>query len=344
MGLVLVALFSAGCAASSEGAAPDVVSSRSDAEGSSTGSSEAELRDRRMWPFSVDSPWNTPVGRDANFADALDETTRSLRDPAVTPWVNSHEWSHPVERASTADPLVEIDFESTNLDPFKPGHLSLHLPADAVAAAGTDRHLHVIDPTGMFVHEFFNFQRDAEGATADYYVKTDLAGTGMGQGGTRAYGGSALGGLIRTWELERGEIRHALALALENSQLRTGFTWPAVSEDDDGGSTYEGTIRMGALVAIPPWVHVEGMALTDGGLILARALQDYGAYVVDRASSMTFAAEPGADQQLIDQMRSDLPRIRRELRVIWDNYPDRIGGMGQRVADYAPELAPVGQR
>jgi hypothetical protein len=212
------------------------------------------------------------------------------------------------------------------------------MPDGARAAAGADAHLHILSPDGHTAHEFFDFQRTDDGATAEYYVVSDLTGSGVLDGGTRAYGGSALGGLIRTWELEKGEIRHALALALGGQQLRRGPVWPADSEDDNSLETYSGQIPMGALLAIPETVSVEAMQLSPDGLVVARALQRYGAYVVDQARDMTFYAEPSAAMDRIERIREDLPRIRRELRIVANNGPDRVGGGGRPIAPLAPPL------
>ncbi|GAB3301023.1 hypothetical protein GCM10027511_16090 [Hymenobacter humi] len=101
------------------------------------------------------------------------------------------------------------------------------VPLDSRIAEGTDRHMHVVAPDGSAVVEYFGATRVS---TVDYTVlrraEVDLDGRGIGpQHGVRAYGGSAIGGLIRGWEVDKsdprysGVIRHPLAMAVEGSKL-----------------------------------------------------------------------------------------------------------------------------
>jgi hypothetical protein len=114
--------------------------------------------------------------------------------------------------------------------------------------------------------------------------------------------------------------------------------WPATEEDAIAPQTYRGTIPMGTLLAIPPAVDVESMILSPEGRMIARALQRYGAYVVDQAEVMAFYAEPDAPPAVIQAIREDLPRIRRELRIVTNNGPGRVGGGGQPTVPPAPPL------
>lgn len=52
-------------------------------------------------------------------------------------------------------------------------------------------------------------------------VRVDLYGKGIGpNGGSRAFEGSVHGGMVRQWEIEAGEIKHALAMACGKAQMR----------------------------------------------------------------------------------------------------------------------------
>jgi hypothetical protein len=169
-------------------------------------------------------------------------------------------------------------------------------------------------------------------------VRTDLYGPGVGQGGVRAYGGSAIGGLIRSWELEEGTIRHALALALDADQLGRGPVWPATAEDGDAARSYTGDVPMGTLAAIPPSIDVAALGLSPAGLAAAHALQDYGAYVVDRSGCTCLYAEPSAPATAVSQLRKDVARLRSLLRVVTNSGPAAVGGPGSRRAPLAPAL------
>jgi hypothetical protein len=322
-------------------------------------------RDATLWPFSADSPWNTPLGAGVELEPEDGPMTTALRieedddGDRIATWVNSEEFSIPVVLASEDDPVVEID------DSFRED-ATIYLPDDAGPAAGTDGHLVVIRPDRRTADEFFSLEEGDDGWTSERHHVTDLHGLGIGpQAGVRAYGGSALGGLIRAWEVDPehpdhdGVIRHALAVALPAMMLRydggepgydgdgygtaTGYTWPATEQDYDSPEDYEGPIPMGTLVAIPPDVDVDALGLPAELVAIGRALQDYGAYVVDRAAGVVaFYAEPGVPDSWLDVVRGPnastegLERLRGLLRVVTNNAPSSVGGGGERAAPAAP--------
>jgi hypothetical protein len=293
-------------------------------------------RDPFEWPFDANSPWNTPIGTAAKFRPTNSADTLSLLDTRIQTWVNSDEFSHPIVRSSPSDPLVRVRYENGGKAPVGAGEVELNIPSRAEPAVGADAHLHVVAPDGATAHEFYFFERTPTGATASYYVISDLKGPGIGEGGTRAYGGSAIGGLIRSWEIKEGRIGHALAVALVGEQLKQGPVWPATEEDRSAPSTYTGTIPIGSLIAIPSNVDVGAMPLSREGMILARALQEYGAYVVDQAFALTLYAEPDVPANEMDALRKDFQRIRRDLRIVSNNGPETVGGGGEPIAPPAP--------
>jgi hypothetical protein len=72
-----------------------------------------------------------------------------------------------------------------------------------------------------------------------------------------------------------------------------GWVWPAISADDNWQSTYRGqevtNLYMGGLVAIPLSVDINGLGLRlPQSVNIARALQQYGAYIVDRGDPWVF--------------------------------------------------------
>jgi hypothetical protein len=299
-------------------------------------------RDPFLWPFAVESPWNTPIGSAATYAEADASATADLVDANVPAYVNAGEYSHPVHRSSASDPMVRVRWRFGVAAPFTDGATDYRIPRDASPAAGADAHLHVLDPDGQTLHEAFEMSRETgDERTAFKYAAVDIRGSGIGDDGnegTRAYGGSAIGGLIRTWDLEAGVIRHALALTLTNDQLRSGFVWPATSQDT-GGPTYAGNVPMGSLVAIPAAVDLDRLDLSCGGRMLARALQDYGAYVVDRGGAFALYAEPTAEgTSEIDDMRGDLPALRALLRGVVNSSSGSVGGGGTPRQPPAPPL------
>jgi hypothetical protein len=297
-----------------------------------TAAPQVSTRDATRWPFASTSPWNLPIGSGAEFATAIDGRHVSLLLPTVTPWVNAGQYSHPIVRATDSDPLASVTRTGYPTQYYR-------IPTTARPAAGTDKHLHVVEPNGRWVHESWNTSGTSPTYTTGYHVLTDLHGPGVGQGGVRAYGGSAIGGLIRAWELDAGVIPHALALAVTGDQLRTGPVWPATSQDGNASTTYHGNLPMGSYVAIPPWVDIDTLGLRAGARLVAKALQDYGAYVVDRAGAFTLFADPSLDtDSRIADVRADLGKIRAVLGVVTNNTSTNVNGGGTRRAALAPPL------
>lgn len=286
------------------------------------------LRRATSHPFTDTSPWNIPLGSGALFESAAATETANLLSGGVG--LNAESFSHPIYQAAETDPLVTVTVGGSTF--------TYRIPAAAVPALGSDAHLHVIQPDKRYVFEAWMFAwTGPTTATSSYVVRVDMLGTGFA-GGVRAYGGAAIGGLIRSAELDAGSIPHVVAIALGAGQLKSGFVYPATSQDGDHATSYTGQVPMGRLVGIPPSTDVTTLGLTADGLVLARALQDYGAYVVDRASNFVFFAEPGSSSTRLAALRTDLAVLRGALRVITNNAKATPGGNGTRRRPFA---APV---
>ena len=285
-------------------------------------------RDPAMWPFSSTSPWNRPIGSYAQLSSPDDPRVLTVRGEDGR--VNSNNgYSHPVYRAEDDDPETLIQ------DLSHPGRTkSALVPTEAVPASGSDGHLHVISPDGRYVYETWKAERqDDTHLTAARVERNDLLGSGVLHGGTRAYGGSAIGGLVRRWELDAGEIRHAVAIALDPSQLVVGPVWPANADDDEYPPG--GTVPMGTLFTIPHWVDVDDLGLNRDALAVARAIQDYGAYVVDQGAPFVLYLEQGVTEEQHANVDAQIGVIKDLVLVVTNNGPRSIGGGG------APRVEPA---
>ena len=227
-------------------------------------------RDAALWPFSVDSPWNTPIGSAATYGDLADGRTAAITAPSLRSYINAGSWSLPVHIAVGSDPVATVSSPS--------GQFSLRWPRDARPAAplGGDASLNVIGPNRRTLDEMWEVKGSGRSWTAGHHVTTDLYGSGIGGGGARAYGGSAMGGLIRTWEVIFGFMHHALAMSLPRSLQETGPVWPAALEDVDAATSYGGPIPLGTLFAIPLDVDLFALGLSPQCLLLGLTLQRYG--------------------------------------------------------------------
>jgi hypothetical protein len=130
---------------------------------------------------------------------------------------------------------------------------------------------------------------------------------------------SGMGGVLRAWEVQGGEIHHALTFLLPPGRLKHGPVWPSSREDFWGFRDYAGHVPIGTRIAIPASVRLAALGLSPPGLRLARALQAYGAYCDDSVGSdaIVLTAENAAEGLPgLAAMREDWKRIRRELRVV----------------------------
>jgi hypothetical protein len=325
-------------------------------------------RDPMLWPFSL-SPWNRPLGDGAVYSAPGSANTIDAQQYDIG--INAGNWSHPIYQAVAANPTYDL-YRRTSGGYSVAANFSnqqfrrsFKVPPDAAPASNGssptdqafDGHMHVIDPAKTFVDEMYAAaggpagsidhagRRISETNGGRFMLHGDgltvVSGTGQG---SRAYKGAGMAGLIRRWELEAGEIRHALACAYRHEQAApNSFVWPALGTDaQQSGNT--GSLPMGALLCIPRTVNLASLGLTAGGLVFATALQRFGAYIVDRNSSrLVFYAEPSCEGMTqLTQMRADGDSaiISNQLvRVTNNSSSGDVAGGGNPLAPLPPALA-----
>ncbi len=215
----------------------------------------------------------------------------------------------------------------------------------------------------------------------------DIYGTGI-YGAHGGSGLSAIGGTLRVHELTptSGPLKHALKINIYGAQNLTldasdkGYRWPARMQDSyaatDGDSRKYGSSRgtspviedakMGALFALKPDFDVEALR-TEPAKVIAQALIDYGAYVVDDTAWSVFQMEveygpagdfteefeknwgfpfednsaTGSDTSGWSDWALDIRDMFVELHIIADNAIDNVGGAGERRVEMAAALKKV---
>jgi hypothetical protein len=222
---------------------------------------------------------------------------------------------------------------------------TLRLPAGACPSPDTDALMAVVQPDG-WVLDVYNAVVTSDGRVVGSMASwIDARGDGTGWwNGRRASMLPSFAGLIRTGEIAAGRIPHALAALVPTTVLGKAFRWPAYTMDRNSG--YTGTLPMGALLAIPASVDIRQLGLSPRGLVIARAAQDYGIYVVDRGGTgLTILAELGNPEIRWDRVGSaapdwmDLETIGDHLRWVDNNGPDSRGGGGTLRQPLAPPVS-----
>lgn len=288
-------------------------------------------RDAAQHPFASTSPWNTPIGSGAKFESATGQRTASLQ-AGGKPVINRDQWSVAVFLAKQSDPTAKIVGVRNKVE------FQAVVPTATKPTGGDDRHVTVVQPDGVTAYDVFKWETYTGGvATTQIVNKIDLRGSGINQGG-RAARVPSVAGLIRAQELKDLKIDHALALAAPGTVLKSGYEWPATAQDYGGDTTYTGGAPMGTLFAIPGSVDVTKLGLSPEGLALARALQNYGTYLVDRAGTNALYCELDCNATQYDALRVAWRTLQPHVRAVTNNSATNVGGGGTPRVPLSPEI------
>ncbi len=300
-------------------------------------------RDAADQPYNSTSPWNMPIGSSAQFAAP---TSPNWPDANKYGFIMTSDpkWSVSIYVAKASDPVRKI----YRTDDTHPGYLAftVHVPANIAVGQGGDDELAIIDPTHKSVIEMIHTAILPNGdIQAPFPNKIDLYGPGISDQyiGACAYGGSCSAGLIRKGEMAKG-IHHALRMSLTPTTMNWSApggkhqVWPASSADTNGNYPGTGNIYIGSLMAIPASVDISKIAKPGTSLYnLAKALQDYGAYVTD-AGYENIYVDPAAEQDV--QSVNYNNALAPYLQVVTNNGPGSVGGGGTPREPLAAPLQP----
>jgi hypothetical protein len=262
-------------------------------------------------PFRLFSPtsfWNKELPANATLDPTSSavvgafnvEIAKEVADNK-SPTLNTTSYSVPVYTVPADQPTVKVTLEDAN----KPLTLqaawdAVPLPADAQPAVGSDKHLVVWQPSTDRLWEFWHleesssgWQAAAGGAMENVSSDSGAYGPGAWAGAASWWGASATslsiaGGLITLEDLEKGQINHALAMALPDTR-RGVFASPA--ERTDGADTEPLSLPEGAHLRLDPSLNLASLHLPKLTLMLAEAAQRYGIIVRDTAGNVALYAQ-----------------------------------------------------
>ena len=173
---------------------------------------------------------------------------------------------------------------------------------DAKPAAGNDAHMAVYDVATGVMRQYFGVTYVNSGeykfkGSGYFIAKPGLRGLAKDNYWMRlTKGGSSVVGMLNPLsqigieEVRAGEINHALSFTIAHA--RKGFSWPAKAGDgdlDDADAPMEGQ-----WCRIDPKVDLDKLGLSPMTLMIAKAVQKYGAYAADKnAFCHTFTTEHG---------------------------------------------------
>ena len=343
-------------------------------------------RDPFLQPFTSTSIWNMPIGsgalyEPANLIPATKQTLVSdqhviVMTPAAPPMTIVN---NPAGAAGASGQRCDTSGAFLTTAP---------IPADFYVASSTSNLPLVAsaaDGRTLIQGEPFAHCLGFADGTLDKPLDP-VPGDLYGDGGSGWDGGShlsALGGAIRLGELvPGGAIDHALQIDVDAPNLYYAGsasscpTWPATVCDSYASTTYTGTnpdLRMGSLLALPASLNLNTLGLeTPPAMILAKAFQDYGAYIANDAhrSVNNIVTEYGPTGSVADVVNStcgveqggkfdaawgypfetcapgasaewahDIQTIFANLSIVTNNSQGSPGGGGIPIVPLAPPLA-----
>lgn len=337
-------------------------------------------RDPLLQPFSENSIWNRPIGSGAVYVHAhiepaldagmtVDEDyiVMTPGEPLVDIYENTAGWDREKDRCKKEGGIL----------------FSAPIPASFIVdkttwdGATPNAGLAVLMPDKRTIRQTQPFAKCEASAATSHYVfeDTDLYGDGL-YGAHGGSGLSAIGGAIRAHELtpSSGPIRHALKVNLFGRRniyydaVTRGFRWPARAADayaadhyyKDRSNPVVPACRMGALLAIPAATDLKALGLeTEPARIIAQALQDYGAYLVDDTgwNVYAFVTEWSPEARFTEEFEKnwgfsfaeasldtpwtrDMAKIFANLHVVDNNSAATIGGGGEPRVPLCRPLTP----
>lgn len=256
--------------------------------------------------FTEDSWWNTPLPESApeHLAEAeiLQYLSTAPESGDGCLWFSGADhspWGQPVYWARPSDPAYDV--EATGSSAFPPELADLRIPAHARAAENTDASMTVFDEDKGYVVALTGAERDpasgswsAIAATVTYldsnglHVDTGRSDDPRNRGGHRGNNGATMA--VMWHEVRAGAIRHVLKIA-SGPEVADRAIFPMVGSDGDYEGLDPGVPPQGLRLRIRPTVDLESMDLPGDVLVVARALQRYGAYIGDSAGRTSLKLE-----------------------------------------------------
>jgi hypothetical protein len=262
-------------------------------------------------PFGAGSVWRTSVAGGplaANSAIMVADLASqvAVRYGGIAAF-NVARYNTSFYTAAAGTPAADVVWDNCQHKTYVPAGLvgpggqfaAVPIPADAVPAAGSDAELTVYSPSTDQLWEFWIAVHRADGWHACWGGRIDHVSTNpgffTGGFGASASGLAVAGGMVSLADMRRGSIDHALTLAIVDAAPWNVVSWPAQRSDGSPGST--SLIAEGTRFRLDPSVNVDALALTPVAKMVAKAAQQYGFIVTDKAGAVSVIAESGAGVQ-----------------------------------------------
>ncbi len=293
-----------------------------------------------LW-FAEDSFWNSPLEERVKVSPYSEQWCELLHESHAFRnyaglHINLFAWTLPVYTVDASVPKQKLRPKLTYC-PYSQGHvvamgrnteelshMGLHhsvldgvpIPEGAFTDKEADAHMVVVAPHENRIYDLWQCMRNTDGQWwSNSAIAYELEGSGVfdeeiitgiedGQsvhfyGPCRASGVPACAGLIRRDEVMSGEIQHKLAFACEVAALQE-FVFPATWTD----GWLPGGLPEGCILQLDPTLDLDTLSLNTAGKVVAKALQKYGAVLVDNAGGATLYGEFLGDESMTATTKS----------------------------------------
>ncbi len=242
--------------------------------------------------YAPNSFINTPISQNPSIAS----NSGAIVSQALTSYAsnaglaNDDEWGIPIAHADSQSNLYNVGCTQYGCNAhFGPQRI----PGGAQPDTGSDGHLAVVQPDGKELDMWWG-QHTASGWTAGSRWVTSTSGSALdcttvhGCTGANVAGFALMAGVVRPEEIAQGHIDHALALTTPDT--RAGYiACPATNTD--GRHNDPNALPIGAHLQLDPSINVATLAIPAWQKVIAVALQQYGAYVVDTSGALALYAQ-----------------------------------------------------
>jgi hypothetical protein len=246
---------------------------------------------RAFRAFSADSPWNrvlpasAPVHPDSARIVSNIKANNVNNGCVTLSGTGTNTWGTPIYWADADDPTYAVTSTRYYLPPE---FASLRIPRGAKPMAADDREMTVYDLERGYVAWLYEAMYDgatdrwsASGGSIAYLGSNGVLGSLPGSDERRNTGSHrGLNGAVvaaRHDEVKAGAVEHALRIGVRAAS--TQFLWPM--SGSDGRSTDPYAPKQGSRLRIAPDLDLTRYGLAPDALVLAKALQRYGAVIGD---------------------------------------------------------------
>jgi hypothetical protein len=243
--------------------------------------------------FVSDSFWNTPLPANAPVdpnSSAIIAWLKSDNDPdylKLSGTGSSGTWGMPIYWAGRGDPTWDVANSCSQKQPRE--FNSVRIPVGAEPDPTSDAAMTVFDRNRGIVYGFHKAHFDAQtqrwkacGGTVYYLSSLGLDGRLPQSDAPRNFGHRGFPPptwAVRLDEIQAGSINHVLKIAVHHTGCEHVF--PAVG--DECGTRAADAPPEGTRIRIKPSVDLNQLHLSPAALVIATALQRYGAVIGDQS-------------------------------------------------------------